>query len=162
MAGALTGHRDWLGRRHLGLTIGLLTAAHLDTAELKAVLAHEAGHLTDTSRLRLRLCARRRHASTKLKRRGSRLLWWYWNWFLKVTRQPALESERHADQVAVSMYGAQLAARAHHRRERRNDDRLAAVFGAEQVGAVGHIEGAVAIGDQGEARGTFHFMGQEE
>ena len=114
-AGALTGHRDRLGRRHLGLTIGLLTAAHLDTAELKAVLAHEAGHLTDTSRLRLRLCARRRHASTKLKRRGSRLLWWYWNWFLKVTRQPALESERHADQVAVSMYGAQLAARAHHR-----------------------------------------------
>ncbi len=114
-AGALTGHRDWLGRRHLGLTIGLLTAAHLDTAELKAILAHEAGHLTDTSRLRLRLCARRRHASTKLKRRGSRLLRWYWNWFLKVTRQPALESELHADQVAVSMCGAQLAARAHHR-----------------------------------------------
>jgi len=114
-AGALTGHRDWLGRRHLGLTIGLLTAAHLDTAELKAVLAHEAGHLTDTSRLRLRLCARRRVASTKLKRRGSRLLWWYWKWFLKVTRQPALESERHADRVAVSMYGAQLAARAFHR-----------------------------------------------
>lgn len=114
-AGALTGHRDWLGRRHLGLTIGLLTAAHLDTAELKAVLAHEAGHLTDTSKLRLRLCARRRHASTKLERHGSRLLWWYWNWFLNVTRQPALESERHADRVAVSMYGAQLAARAHHR-----------------------------------------------
>ena len=34
-AGALTGHRDWLGRRHLGLTVGLLTAAHLDTSELK-------------------------------------------------------------------------------------------------------------------------------
>jgi Zn-dependent protease with chaperone function len=114
-AGALTGHRDWLGRRHLGLTIGLLTAAHLDTAELKVVLAHEAGHLTDTSRLRLRLGARRRHVSTKLKRRGSRLLRWYWNWFLKVTRQLALESERHADRMAVSMYGAQLAAQAQHR-----------------------------------------------
>jgi Zn-dependent protease with chaperone function len=114
-AGALSGHRDWLGRRHLGLTIGLLTAAHLDTDELKAVLAHEAGHLTDTSQLRLRLCARRRYASTKLKRRSSRPLWWYWNWFLKVTREPALESERHADQVAVSMYGAELAARSHYR-----------------------------------------------
>jgi hypothetical protein len=42
-------------------------------------------------------------------------LWWYWNWFLKVTRQPALESERHADRVAASMYGAQVAARALHR-----------------------------------------------
>lgn len=114
-AGALIGHRDWLGRRHLGLTIGLLTAAHLDIAELKAVLAHEAGHLTDTSRLRLRLCARRRHASARLKRRGSRPLWWYWNWFLKMTRQPALESERHADRVAASMYGEQVAARALHR-----------------------------------------------
>lgn len=114
-AGALTGHRDWLGRRHLGLTIGLLTAAHLDIAELKAVLAHEAGHLTDTRQLRIRLCARRRHASAKLKRRGSRPMWWYWNWFLKVTRHPALESERHADRVAASMYGAQVAARALHR-----------------------------------------------
>ena len=114
-AGALTGHRDWLGRRHVGLTIGLLTAAHLDTSELRVVLAHEAGHLTDTSRMRLRLCARRRQASARLKRRGSRPLWWYWNWFLQVTRQQALESERHADRVAVSMYGAQLAARAHHR-----------------------------------------------
>jgi Zn-dependent protease with chaperone function len=114
-AGALTGHRDWLGRRHLGLTIGLLTAAHLDAAELKAVLAHEAGHLTDTNRLRLRLCARRRYASTKLERRGSRLLWWYWNWFLKVTRESALDSERHADRVAVNMYGAALTTRAYHR-----------------------------------------------
>ncbi|HEY7429814.1 MAG TPA: M48 family metalloprotease [Streptosporangiaceae bacterium] len=114
-AGALAGHRDWLGRRHLGLTIGLLTAAHLDTAELKAVLAHEAGHLTDTSRLRLRLCARRRQASSKLTRRGSRPLRWYWNWFLTVTRQLALDSERHADRLAVSMFGAQLAARAHYR-----------------------------------------------
>lgn len=114
-AGALTGHRDWLGRRHMGLTIGLLTAAHLDTAELKAVLAHEAGHLTDTNRTRLRLCARRRHASTSLGRRGSRVLRWYWTWFLKVTRDAALGSERHADKVAVSLYGEQLAARAHHR-----------------------------------------------
>jgi Zn-dependent protease with chaperone function len=111
-AGALIGHRDWLGRRHLGLTIGLLAAAHLDIAELKVVLAHEAGHLTDTNRLRLRLCARRRHASTKLKRRGSRLMWWYWNWFLTVSRELALESERHADHVAANMYGAELTAQA--------------------------------------------------
>ena len=114
-AGALIGHRDWLGRRHLGLTIGLLTAAHLDTSELRVVLAHEAGHLTDTRRLRMRLCARRRQAAAKLERRGSRPLWWYWNWFLEATRQQALESERHADRVAVSMFGAPLAARAHHR-----------------------------------------------
>lgn len=111
-AGALIGHRDWLGRRHLGLTIGLLAAAHLDIAELKVVLAHEAGHLTDTNRLRLRLCARRRHASTKLKRRGSRMMWWYWNWFLTVSRELAVESERHADHVAAKMYGAELAAQA--------------------------------------------------
>ena len=111
-AGALIGHRDWLGRRHLGLTIGLLAAAHLDIAELKVVLAHEAGHLTDANRLRLRLCARRRHASAKLERRGSRLLWWYWNWFLTVSRELALESERHADHVAASMYGAELTAQA--------------------------------------------------
>jgi Zn-dependent protease with chaperone function len=111
-AGALIGHRDWLGRRHLGLTIGLLAAAHLDIAELKVVLAHEAGHLTDTNRLRLKLCARRRHASTKLERRGSRLLRWYWNWFLAVSRELALESERHADRVAADMYGTELTAQA--------------------------------------------------
>jgi Zn-dependent protease with chaperone function len=111
-AGALIGHRDWLGRRHLGLTFGLLAAVHLDITELKVVLAHEAGHLTDANRLRLRLCARRRHASTKLERRGSRLLWWYWNWFLAVSRELAVDAERHADRMAANMYGAELTARA--------------------------------------------------
>jgi Zn-dependent protease with chaperone function len=111
-AGALIGHRDWLGRRHLGLTIGLLTAAHLDIAELKAVLAHEAGHLTDANRLRLRLCARRRQAAAKLERRSSRLMWWYWTWFLTVSRELAIESERHADHVAAGLYGAEVTARA--------------------------------------------------
>ena len=114
-AAALLGHRDWLGRRRFGLIVGLLVAAHLDAAEMRAVLAHEAGHLTERNLLRVRLCARRRHAAVRLERRGSRPLWWYWNWFLKVTREQALESERHADRVAVRMYGAEATKRALHR-----------------------------------------------
>ena len=44
-AWALRGRRDWLGRRHVGVAVGLLMAAHLSAEELTAILAHEAGHL---------------------------------------------------------------------------------------------------------------------
>jgi Zn-dependent protease with chaperone function len=114
-AWALRGRRDWLGRRHVGVAVGLLTAAHLSADELRAILAHEAGHLTDPDYLRLFLGHRRRGARDKLRWRTTRLLRWYWRWFLRVTREQGLDSERHADAVAVQMFGADLAARAQQR-----------------------------------------------
>jgi Zn-dependent protease with chaperone function len=114
-AGALIGRRDWLGRRHVGVTIGLLTAAHLGVQELAAILAHEAGHLTDPRHLRLLLGARRRYARTKLERWAARLSWWYWRWFLGLTREQGLDIERNADAVAAQMCGTEAAWRAYHR-----------------------------------------------
>jgi len=114
-AWALRGRRDWLGRRHVGVAVGLLMAAHLSADELTAILAHEAGHLTDPNRLRHYLAWRRRRVSQKLKWRTTWPLRWYWRWFLKVTREQGLAIERHADAVAVRMCGADLAARAQYR-----------------------------------------------
>jgi hypothetical protein len=114
-AWALRGRRDWLGRRHVGVAIGLLMAAHLSADELTAILAHEAGHLTDPNRLRHSLASRRRRACQKLKFRTSWPLRWYWRWVLKVTREQGLAVERYADAVAVRMCGADLAAQAQHR-----------------------------------------------
>jgi Zn-dependent protease with chaperone function len=114
-AWALLGRRDWLGRRHVGVAVGLLTAAHLSADELRAILAHEAGHLTDPDHLRLFLGHRRRTALEKLKWRTTRPLRWFWRWFLRVTREQGLDSERHADAVAVQMCGADVAARAQQR-----------------------------------------------
>jgi Zn-dependent protease with chaperone function len=105
-AGALVGHRDWLWRRHVGLTIGLLTLAHLDQQDLRCVLAHEAGHLTDTHRLRARVSHRRSRARRALQRRRSRATAPYWRWFLGRTRTLAIDSERDADLVAVKLFGA--------------------------------------------------------
>ena len=104
-AGALVGRRDWLWRRHVGLTIGLLTLAHLDQQDLRCVLAHEAGHLTDTHRLRARVCHRRSKARRALGRRRSRPTAPYWRWFLGLTRTLAIDSERDADRVAVKLFG---------------------------------------------------------
>jgi Peptidase family M48 len=114
-AWALMGRRDWLWRRHVGVALGLLTVAHLSADELSAILAHEAGHLTDRRALRLYLSRRRRIALRKLEWRTTRPLRWYWTWFLTMTREQGLDSERHADAVATQMYGADLAERAHHR-----------------------------------------------
>ena len=114
-AHAIIGRRDWLGRRHVGIGLGLLMTAHLSTEELTAVLAHEAGHLTDRRRARLLLGHRRRYAIAKLERRTARPSWWYWRWFLNATREQALDVERHADAVAAQMCGAEPAARAQHR-----------------------------------------------
>ncbi len=116
-AAALIGRRDWLGRQHVGIVIGLLTAAHLSTEELTAILAHEAGHLSDSNRLRYSLGNRRRYAITKLERRTARPLWWFWKWFLTATRELGLSIERHADAVSVQMCGADIAERAQHREE---------------------------------------------
>jgi hypothetical protein len=112
---ALMGRRDWLWRRHVGVALGLLTVAHLSADELSAILAHEAGHLTDRRALRLFLSGRRRATLRKLEWRTTRPLQWYWTWFLKMTREQGLDSERHADAVAAQMYGADLAERAHQR-----------------------------------------------
>jgi Zn-dependent protease with chaperone function len=114
-AQAVVGRRDWLGRRHVGVAVGLLLAAHLSAEEVAAVLAHEAGHLTDPHQLRLLLGQRRQYARTKLERRAAWPLWWYWSWFLRLTREQGLDIERHADAVAAQMCGAQTAARAQHR-----------------------------------------------
>ena len=114
-AGALIGHRDWRARRRVGVTVGLLTAMHLSADELAAVLAHEAGHLTDRGYLRAMLARRRRRARLWLKRPVLRPMRWYWRWFLMVTREQGVDFERHADAVAAQMYGDELAARAHHR-----------------------------------------------
>ena len=114
-ASALLGHRDWLGRRHVGVAVGLLTAAHVSADELRVILAHEAGHLTDPSYLRLFLGQRRRSTLRKLEWRTTRPMRWYWRWFLKVTREQGLDSERHADAVAVQMCGPDVAARAQQR-----------------------------------------------
>jgi Zn-dependent protease with chaperone function len=112
---ALLGRRDWLGRQHVGIAIGLLTAAHLSVEELTAILAHEAGHLTDANRLRYFLGRRRDYAVTKLERRTARPLWWFWRWFLVVTREQGLSIERHADAVAAQLCGADVAQRAQYR-----------------------------------------------
>jgi hypothetical protein len=61
------------------------------------------------------LSQRRRIVLLKLGWRTRRPLRWYWTWFLKMTREQGLDSERHADAVATQMYGADLAERAHHR-----------------------------------------------
>jgi Zn-dependent protease with chaperone function len=114
-AGAIIGRRDWLGRRHVGIVLGLLMTAHLSAEEVTAILAHEAGHLTDPRRLRQVLGRRRRYAVSKLERRAARPSWWYWRWFLNVTREQGLDIERHADAVAAQMCGAEPAARAHYR-----------------------------------------------
>jgi Zn-dependent protease with chaperone function len=114
-AQAILGRRDWLGRRHLGIVIGLLAAAHLSAEELTAILAHEAGHLTDSDRLRHFLGSRRSYAITKLERRTARPLWWYWRWFLTTTRELGLSIERRADAVSVQMCGAEIAQRAQYR-----------------------------------------------
>jgi Zn-dependent protease with chaperone function len=114
-AAALRGRRDWLGRRHVGVGIGLLLAAHLSAEELAAILAHEAGHLSDSSQLRFALGQRREYARLKLGRRAARPSWWFWTWFLKLTREQGLDIERHADAVAAQMCGAETAARAQHR-----------------------------------------------
>ncbi len=114
-AWALMGRRDLLCRRHVGVAVGLLTVAHLSADELRAILAHEAGHLTDRRRLRLFLSGRRRSVLEKLEWRTTLPLRWYWKWFLKMTREQGLASERHADAVAARMYGADLAERAHQR-----------------------------------------------
>jgi Zn-dependent protease with chaperone function len=114
-AHAIIGRRDWLGRRHVGIALGLLMTAHLSAEEVTAVLAHEAGHLTDPRRVRLLLGHRRRYAAEKLERRTARPSWWYWRWFLNATREQGLEIERHADGVAVQMCGAEPAARAQYR-----------------------------------------------
>lgn len=114
-AGALSGRRDWLGRRRLGLTIGLLTVAHLDYDELKVVLAHEAGHLRDRNRLRAHLVRRRRKAS--------RANWWtrvaplgaYSRWFVAQTRGFAIDAERHADATAITLCGQDAVSHALHR-----------------------------------------------
>lgn len=114
-ASALTGHRDWRSHRRIGVTVGLLTAAHLSADELAAILAHEAGHLTDPRRLRSFLGSRRGVIRQRLSRPVSRPMRWYWKWFLEATREQALDIERHADAFAVRMYGAELAERAHQR-----------------------------------------------
>jgi hypothetical protein len=114
-AWALAGRRDWLGRRHVGVAIGLLMAAHVSADELTAILAHEAGHLTDPNFLRHYLAARRRSVCRKLKFRTSWPLRWYWRWVLKVTREQGVAVERYADAAAVRMCGADLAAQAQHR-----------------------------------------------
>ena len=112
---ALMGRRDWLGRQHVGIAIGLLTAAHLSAEELTAILAHEAGHLTDANRLRYLLGRRRSYAITKLERRTALPLWWFWRWFLMVTREQGLSIERHADAVAAQLCGTDVAQRAQYR-----------------------------------------------
>jgi Zn-dependent protease with chaperone function len=114
-ARALYGRRDWLGRPHVGLAVGLLLAAHLSTEELTAVLAHEAGHLTDSKRLRLALGQRRNYARTKLDRRAAVPFWWFWRVFLSLTREQGLDIERHADAVAAQLCGAEIAGLAQHR-----------------------------------------------
>jgi Zn-dependent protease with chaperone function len=108
-AGALSGRRDWLERRRMGLTIGLLTVAHLDRADLQAVLAHEAGHLLDRKWIRARLVHRRQ--------RAARVSWWtrvppvaaYSRWFIRCTKAFALDAERDADATAVKMFGLEAA-----------------------------------------------------
>jgi Zn-dependent protease with chaperone function len=114
-AQALHGRRDWRGRRHAGLAVGLLLAAHLSVAELAAALAHEAGHLTDSNRLRLALGQRREYARTKLGRRAAVPFWWFWKVFLSLTREQGLDIERHADAVAARLCGEETAGRAQHR-----------------------------------------------
>jgi hypothetical protein len=114
-AQAIFGRRALIGRQHVGIAIGLLTAAHLSVEELTAILAHEAGHLTDTNRLRYFLGRRRDYAITKLKRRAAQPMWWFWRWFLTRTREQGLSIERHADAVSVQMCGAEIAQRAQHR-----------------------------------------------
>jgi Zn-dependent protease with chaperone function len=114
-AHAIIGRRDWLGRRHVGIALGLLMTAHLNAEEVTAILAHEAGHLTDPRRVRLLLGHRRRYAAAKLERRTAWPSWWYWRWFLNATREQGLDIERHADAVAAQMCGAEPAARAQHR-----------------------------------------------
>lgn len=114
-AGALVGRRDWLWRRHVGLTVGLLTLAHLDQQDLRAVLAHEAGHLTDKDRLRARVCRRRAKARRALGRRRSRATAPYWRWFLGLTRPLAIDRERDADLVAVNLLGVDATVAALHR-----------------------------------------------
>lgn len=111
-AGALNGRRDWLGRRRLGVVVGLLTVLHLPADELAAVFAHEAGHLTDPRPVRLFLGRRRLGVVERLDRPVTRPMRWYWRWFLKVTREQALDAERHADAVAAQLCGADVAARA--------------------------------------------------
>lgn len=114
-ASAISGHRDWLGRRHVGVTIGFLTAAHLTAEELTAILAHEAGHLIDPHRIRYLLGRRRRQALTKLERRSARPMWWFWRAFLALTRDQGVAIERDADAMSAQMCGDQIASRAMHR-----------------------------------------------
>lgn len=114
-AWVISGHRDWLGRRHVGLGIGLLAAAHLSTEELRAILAHEAGHLSNPDRARHLLGARRRYARARLRRKSAKPLWWYWRWLLKMTREQGVSIERHADAVSARMCGTELAQRARYR-----------------------------------------------
>lgn len=109
---ALRGRRDLLGRHRLGVGLGLLKAAHLSADELMAVLAHEAGHLTDSRWLRRLLARRRRIVLRRLNKPLRRPLRRYWRWFLKVTRDQAVDSERHADAFAQQMCGAGTYARA--------------------------------------------------
>ncbi len=111
-ASALVGRRDWLWRRHVGVVIGLLTVVHLSGAEMEAVLAHEAGHLRDSNRLRMVLCHRRDKARSRLGRRRSRLSTPYWRWLLGVTREYGLDSERSADAFAVGLCGPDAVATA--------------------------------------------------
>jgi len=109
---ALRGRRDWRGRRRVGIAVGLLNAAHLSVDELSALLAHEVGHLTDSHALRRLLARRRRGVLRRLNQPLMRPLRWYWRWFLKVTREQGVESERHADAVARQICGADMYARA--------------------------------------------------
>jgi Zn-dependent protease with chaperone function len=102
-AGALVGHRDWLLRRHVGLVLGLLTVTWLDTDCLRAVLAHEAGHLTDRDLPRLVLSQRRYRARSRVSSPLNRPLRWSWRWWLGATRELAIDTERHADRVSATL-----------------------------------------------------------
>ena len=111
-AGALVGRRDWLLRRHVGLVLGFLTVLRLDAAELEAVLAHEAGHLTDRDSLRRWLAARRYRGRRRLAARTSVATRWYWRWWLRLSRDQAIDAERHADAVAVELTSRHIAGEA--------------------------------------------------
>jgi len=111
-AGALVGRRDWLLRRHVGLVLGFLTVIRLDAAALEAVLAHEAGHLTDSDSLRRSLAARRYRGRRRLAARTSMATRWYWKWWLRLSREQAIDAERHADAVAIELTSREIAGEA--------------------------------------------------
>jgi hypothetical protein len=104
-AGALVGHRDWLLRRHVGLVVGYFLVIWLDRESLRVVLAHEAGHLADRNVLRLRLARRRSRIRPRLTSRWHLPVRWYWRWWMAVTRESAIDAERHADRVSAELTG---------------------------------------------------------